>query len=87
MNTAPFYKNTTFKVSKMWKMLLPHAWREKKKGRNKKILNISWLYFATLELHCQNVIFLFHPFKIHHIYAQFKVHYKYVLRVPSIKGR
>lgn len=64
MNTAPFYKNTTFKVSKMWKMLLPHAWGEKKKkGEIKKNLNISWLYFTTLELRFQNIIFYSTPSK------------------------
>lgn len=86
MNTAPFYKNTTFKVSKMWKMLLPHAWGEKKKGRNKKKFKHFLIIFYYPWITLPKYYFLFHPFKIYRMYAQFNIHYKYVLRVPPVMG-
>lgn len=84
----PFYKNTTFKGSKRWKSVF-NTPRLKKK-RNRDFLNIFWLYFTTHELHLQKkkkLFFLIHPYKIYHIYTKRNIYYKYVLRVPSTKGR
>lgn len=60
----------------------------KKKGEiKKKILNISWSYFYYPWITHPKCYFLFHPFKIYHIYAQFKVHYKYISQGTFCKGK
>lgn len=60
---------------------------EKREKYKKKILNISWSYFYYRWITLPKCYFLFHPFKIYRIYAQFKVHYKYISQGTFCKGK